>query len=728
MGVKGKLNASKTHPPIDSPSLTAPKKPVKKERFTPINPETINLGRTFTIMALVTLLLAAGAVWAGPGINIDLMTSLAGGRDVAEGHLGQPDNWSFITGGRVWLDQNWGSGLIFYLCQRALGYNGLLWLKALLIGLCALFALLAARRRKVVWPVALLSTALIMITTRNYLYLRPNIMTLIFAPLVLWLLYCSWERPARIWLAAGLMILWANLHGGFIFGLGVMALWSACLLTAAVTVHGMKGFKRYWQLIAATVIAVLLAGVANPFGMANLTHPFLILEEKYWRNVAEWQPLFGTNFNFANTWEFLLITGAIFILSLRTLMIIWKNKPAQNKTPHHQESVAQLEEAQAPKAGVIVFELILSAVLVFMAFESRRFIPLALVMTIPVLAKQIEWLAIRRWSIAALAGQPGSLPGRYRPHKTVVILALPVLLSTFGQINRVLHYYHPQNPLSTSEPFFDKMNLAYHFFPDSLARFINDNQIAGNVFSNWEWEGYLRWRCPQLKLFAGSRAQQVYRVSEYQKYNEILTSQSPAEELKRLRIQIAACSYAGVFTNFINRLVASEKWAVIFNDNYNCLLVDLAWTPGRILAERVLKGQLVFPDRALGLLSQASVILSPGMDEEPSKAIALLEQAVKLRPMSKGYQALANFILTESNQTRKVAAFLEKEAKRLEKMDPNTPDGLEILMSRYWISMILNQYYTGAKKAEEAQYAQEDLQTVRQEITATHEQWDYQRN
>ncbi|HEX3044098.1 MAG TPA: hypothetical protein VHY08_05030, partial [Bacillota bacterium] len=605
MSAKGNSKPREAQPPVGAPArLKSLKKSPKRERFESVNPETINLGWPFTVITLVTLLLVIGVVWAGPGINIDLLTSLAGGRDVAAGHLGQPDNWSFITGDRVWLDQNWGSDLIFYLWRRVLGDNGLLGLKALLIALCALFGLLAARRRKVPWPIALLSTALIMIAIRNYIYLRPNIMTLVFAPLELWLLYRSWERPARIWLVTGIILLWANLHGGFIFGIGVMALWTACLAIAAMIKYGIEGLKRYWQLVAATVLAVLLAGFANPFGIANLTHPFLILGEKYWRNVAEWQPLLGENSSFAYTLEFFLIICAISILGLRTLMIIRRNKSAQAGILPHQEPMEKPEEIQAPKTGMIVFELILSAVVVFMAFESRRFVSLALVMLIPVLAVQIGWLAVQRRKHQE----------HHRPQWTVIILALIILLPTYGQINRVFHYYNPLNPLGAPDPFFDQMNLTNHFFPVSLARFVNDNQITGNVFANWEWEGYLHWQCPQLKLFVGGRAQQVYRVSEYQKYNEILASQAPAEELKLLNVHMVACSYSGVFTDFINRLVTGGQWVVIFNDNYNCLLVDTAWEPSRSLMERVLQDRLSYHNRAEGLLSKASYILSPGVN------------------------------------------------------------------------------------------------------------------
>jgi hypothetical protein len=65
---------------------------------------------TFALLAAAVL-----AIWAGSSAVGDLYMSLSGGRDVALGHLGRPDDWSFTTGGRVWVNQNWLSHVLIYL-------------------------------------------------------------------------------------------------------------------------------------------------------------------------------------------------------------------------------------------------------------------------------------------------------------------------------------------------------------------------------------------------------------------------------------------------------------------------------------------------------------------------------------------------------------------------------------------------------------------------------------
>jgi hypothetical protein len=671
--------------------------------------EPFNLGFPFTAIAWALLLLAVIVVWVAPGINVDLFAALAGGRDVVAGHLGQPDRWSFITQGRVWLNQNWGGDLIFYLWQHILGFQGLLWLKLILVGACALFALLAARRRKVSWPIALPATALIIIMIRNFVDLRPNLTTLVLAPLELWLLYRTRENPARIWYVAGLILFWANIHGGFIFGLGIMALWMACLLIQSLVTGGMASLKPDWHLLGATIAAVILAGVVSPFGIANVTHPFLMLTEKYWRNVAEWQPIFGGNFDWGNLWEFFAVTGGIFIIGLLRFFLTRKNAQLTLREQPRKASVTKHKPVWTTNTGIIIFELILFLALVIMAFTSRRFIPLALVLFAPVLAMQLSWLT-------DLA----------RSHGVAIILGLIILILAGGQINREIRYYHPNNPLTVRQTFFEKMNLANHYFPANLASFINDNHIEGNVYCNWEWEGYLRWHCPQLKLFVGGRAQQIYQAAEYELYNQILFSETPGDKLKRLGAPMVACSYSGVFVDLINRLVTGG-WVCIYNDNYHCLLVDPSQPPSPALIQKVQDGSLHFRNQTDGLLSRASCLISPAVNGDRSKAIELLKQTVAIRPLSKAYLAFANFVVAPSQQTREVVAFLEQEAKRLETMRPKIPDQEENLICRYWISAILIPYYSGRHMDEQAFQAQRAMRTVDAELTLMHARWDYQK-
>jgi asparagine N-glycosylation enzyme membrane subunit Stt3 len=144
---------------------------------------------------------------------------LAGGRDVFNGKLGKPDDWSFTTKGRVWLNQNWGCDALMYAAFKAGGEGGLLALKALMLLAIAGVAVAAARRRGAGWTPAILVVAAAMAVTRYQMELRASLATFLMARLLLLVLYQSGRRQRLIWLAVPLVAVWSALHGGYTLGL-----------------------------------------------------------------------------------------------------------------------------------------------------------------------------------------------------------------------------------------------------------------------------------------------------------------------------------------------------------------------------------------------------------------------------------------------------------------------------------------------------------------------------
>jgi hypothetical protein len=183
-----------------------------------------------TAVALIVAVSSVTVIWGEPRPIGDLYAGLAVGQDVFNGKLGQPDDWSFMSGGRVAINQNWGTHVLTYVAYQALGPRGVLSLKMAMICLAALFICLAARQRQVSWAVALLVAAGAIAAGRSYIDMRANLSTLVIAPLSLWLMFKSRQNVHWMWAVMLLNGIWANVHGGFIFGLGMTALWAGMLL------------------------------------------------------------------------------------------------------------------------------------------------------------------------------------------------------------------------------------------------------------------------------------------------------------------------------------------------------------------------------------------------------------------------------------------------------------------------------------------------------------------
>ncbi|MES2327516.1 MAG: hypothetical protein V4499_09335, partial [Pseudomonadota bacterium] len=131
------------------------------------------------------------------------------------------DPFSFTWFGKPWVPIEWLSEVIYASAYRLAGYAGVAALvTAALMALHAIVYLNASRWvRAALLPIVAMDFVLI-----PMLSARPHVLT--WPLLGLWTLLMlrarEQDRPPPLY-AAGLMILWANLHGGFVFGLAIAA-------------------------------------------------------------------------------------------------------------------------------------------------------------------------------------------------------------------------------------------------------------------------------------------------------------------------------------------------------------------------------------------------------------------------------------------------------------------------------------------------------------------------
>ncbi|MBI5245993.1 MAG: hypothetical protein HY923_02335 [Elusimicrobia bacterium] len=190
--------------------------------------------------------------------NPDLFWHLAVGRRMAE--LGRPlfEEPLALAGalgrGLPWIGFEWLSELFYYAAWTAGGFVGLVILKAALAAATA-WALDSGMRRAAVSPFLRVSALLAWAALcQTRFMLEPELFTFLMLALL-------WRRieEGRRWSVrdiaswAGLFALWANLHGGVVYGLGLLALRAlddpsplreragrvlACAAAAALTPYG----------------------------------------------------------------------------------------------------------------------------------------------------------------------------------------------------------------------------------------------------------------------------------------------------------------------------------------------------------------------------------------------------------------------------------------------------------------------------------------------------------
>lgn len=223
------------------------------------------------------------------------------------------------------VPHEWLSEAIFAWAHRSAGLNGVAWLTALLIALT--YFVLAVGLR------ALGVNALIAFFVALFAYFagfihqlpRPHMFSLLFFTLELVLLEIFRRRGDwRILLPLPiLMILWANLHGAFVFG----------LILAAVFGIGALLEKRWRvaRIYFALLLALTLASFVNPSGAQTLRHGFGYVESRLLVDLTvEYQ---SPNFHNAATYPFALLMAWPLLLGARArwnapwahtlLVILW---------------------------------------------------------------------------------------------------------------------------------------------------------------------------------------------------------------------------------------------------------------------------------------------------------------------------------------------------------------------------------------------------------------------
>lgn len=135
----------------------------------------------------------------------------------------ETDIYSFTMAGQSWISTQWLAQVAFALAGRAAGWTGPVMLAAGAIA--AAFALLAQFLSTRLTPLATVTiVAGALVLTAPHLLARPHVLALPL--LVAWvggLIAAADRGDAPAFRLLPLMTLWANLHGGFVFGLALIA-------------------------------------------------------------------------------------------------------------------------------------------------------------------------------------------------------------------------------------------------------------------------------------------------------------------------------------------------------------------------------------------------------------------------------------------------------------------------------------------------------------------------
>jgi hypothetical protein len=270
---------------------------------------------------------------------------------------------------------------------------------------------------------------------------RPQAFSwLLFAGLSLLLSSLDAARPRRALFLIPLFVVWANLHGLYVVGLGVVALYTLFTLVGR---SPMAAALR-WMVVGA--IGALLASMLTPAGPAGLLYPLRYLEPGDWglAHIAEWQsPSFHDP---ANIGLLVLVVALVAVGSRGALG----------------------SGGAVGSRGVPGWMAAICLIGVGMALLSLRNAPLAAIWALPVIAVGLQaWLPMR-------VSRPAQAAGRRVMEIIVAVVVVAGAVVIIG----------PQ--VVSPEQALERAHLPVAGV-DQLARTMPD----ADVFAEYGWAGYV---------------------------------------------------------------------------------------------------------------------------------------------------------------------------------------------------------------------------------------------
>ena len=413
-----------------------------------------------SIPAIVFILLATLVPIAlqKPMLNSDgdLARHLRHGQYMLEhGELIRADPFSFTRPGAPFIGFEYGSQLLYALAERVGGLPAVAILAGFLIALT--YALLTGflLNHRVDPLLACLTVALAIALGAEHWTARPHLFSSLAVVILLALLECGSHRGAVL-ITAVLFVVWANLHGGFVYGWILIALYFAGSLGELIwgTDRALwrERVRYYGTVLASSAVATLL----NPHGLELHRHLLGFFGKPFLRdNTSEFA---SPNFHEP--------AGKVFLVVLLVCLVIL--------TLHRRRPML-------PRLFVICAGIAIALIAV-------RNIPLFGLTALPLLALHLDELWRR-------LPDPRGVRGRFettaRSTVTILWMVPVVLLMVTLALGR--------GRLGSAQLIRDEFDATV--FPVAAVSRARDHELKGRLYHEFAWGGYLLYAWPQQRIY-----------------------------------------------------------------------------------------------------------------------------------------------------------------------------------------------------------------------------------
>ncbi len=428
--------------------------------------------------------------------------------------LGQ-DMYSFTAPRAHWIDHEWLAELPFYLGWRCLAEQGLFCVTVCVLE--SIFAgvfLLAYRRCRSAGAALAVAMLAALLSTVSY---GPRTLLFGWLGLVVELLllqaFASGDPRAQrrvAWALPLLFVLWVNAHGSWLIGMVILLAFLLCgcadCEAGSVRNPAWTREERRTLLLAIALSAASL--FVNPYGWELIAYPFdLAFHQKLnIASVQEWQSL-----------DFHTPRAHIFLLSLL---------------------FAAFAQAVRPRMWTL-FDLALAGIGVYAALTYSRFLFLAAILILPLLARDLA---------------------RFRRSRTASSNTRLNAILTLAVFSLALHRLH-----STAHAHSEDRDS----YPQAALPYLESLHPQSNVWNDYLWGGYLEWYAPNIPVLIDSRVDIFERRGILKDYLDAVHLQNTLEILDKYKIGYVLFAQDAPLVYLLQQ---THRWRAVYHDRTAILL------------------------------------------------------------------------------------------------------------------------------------------------------------
>jgi len=433
-----------------------------------------------------------------------------------EGHIPQTDIFSHTKTGLPLSTTEWLSEVLYAAAHLAMGLDGVVLLAILVIAITCTMIFRETARRSQSYLVAFIFVFWLIVATLFHWLARPHLFS--------WLMVAIWTAAAgrlargekvSLWLFPLSMLVWVNLHGGFVIGFLILAAylvgWNLDRYLDKENPSSREASKR---LLQAGILSLLVT-VLNPAGFRIWSNVVGHVGDKSLMSLQiDWR---SPDFHTPNTWPFLLLVAlTVFVFAV---------------------SKKKLGSGQA----------LISGGLALLALYSVRNIPFFVITCLPVLGEALQESGILKKSDGRAAALQKELRGFAWSGIATVIITVLLLSGKTLDTTTLGNTFNPAG------------------FPVEAVKWLEQHPQSGNLYNDFTWGGYILYRLwPGTKVFIDGQTD-FYGANLAREYLNILDVREGWENiLDKYSVEWVLVPRGSALAS---RLKFDFRWNTLYEDN-----------------------------------------------------------------------------------------------------------------------------------------------------------------